>query len=408
MYTRWRSSYFAMSELQNRTGGADAKALTVALCGSNDERRTSFAQVLSAHSGVRVREFVSFPANETIPDLVQHYSVVVVDIDSDSNRAFEFVERLVTDGSSYVMAYSARADMKVAVRFMRAGVREFFTLPLDSAEVAAALTRAAQHQGAPRTGEKSPGKLFIFLGSKGGCGVTTLASNFALALAQESEQSTLLVDLGLPLGDVAINLGMRTQYSVANALQDADRLDSSFLRSLVATHSSGLNVLAAPNDFREMESAPGAMDKLTLIARQSYEFVVVDAGSRVELISTAPFEQCSAIYLVTQVGISELRNANRMIAQFFSGRGESLQIVLNRYTPKTLLFDDSQITKSLSRPAQWKIPDDWAAARRTRNTATPMVMNESAISDAIRDMARGAAGVSGDKETKRGLFRLLR
>lgn len=397
-----------MSEVKRRAGGADGKTLTIALCGSNDERRAAIAATLADFETVAVREMVTLPPIEQVPDLVKQYGAILIDVDSDSTRSFQLAERLVTDGTAYVMAYSAAADMKQAVRFMRAGVREFFTLPLDSAEVAAALIRAAQHQGAPRPGDRMPGKLFVFLGTKGGCGVTTLASNFALALAQESEQNTLLIDLGVPLGDVAINLGMHTQYSVVNALQDAERLDANFLRSLVANHSPSFDVLAAPSDFRETAPAPGAMDKLAAIVRQSYDFVVVDAGSRAELVSTALFEQCSAVYLITQVGISELRNANRMIAQFFAARKESLQIVLNRYTPRTLLFDDAQITKTLTRPPQWKIPDDWQAARRTRNTAQPMVLAESPISQAIREMARSAGGVTGDKETKRGLFRLLR
>ena len=88
--------------------------------------------------------------------------------------------------------------------------------------------------------------MFVFLGAKGGCGVTTIASNFALALAQESGQNTLLIDFGLPLGDAAINLGMAAEYSTANALQDSNRLDANFLSGLLAKHSSGLNVLAAP------------------------------------------------------------------------------------------------------------------------------------------------------------------
>lgn len=129
---------------------------------------------------------------------------------------------------------------------------------------------------------------------------------------------------------------------------------------------------------------------------------------RAELIHSPVVEQCSTIYLVTQVGISELRNANRMITQFFSARGDSLQIVLNRYTQRALLFDDDQIAKTLTRPAQWKIPDDYAAARRTRNTATPMVLVESPIAQSIRELARNAAGIVAEKDGKRGLFRLLR
>ena len=46
------------------------------------------------------------------------------------------------------------------------------------------------------------------MGAKGGAGATMLACNFAVALAQESGKKTLLIDLDLPLGDAALNLGI--------------------------------------------------------------------------------------------------------------------------------------------------------------------------------------------------------
>lgn len=397
-----------MSQVCDFAGGVERGPLNVALFGLDEERRRAMADALMARPGVRVRTYSELPAARDTPNLGQQYDAIVFDADFDSPQMLDLIAQVSSNARAYVMAYSARADMKIAVRFMRAGVREFFTLPLDTAEVAGALSRAAQHHSSASTPYKSPAKLFVFLGTKGGCGVTTLASNFALALAQESEQKTLLIDLGLPLGDVAINLGMKTQYSVINALQDADRLDSSFLSSLVTKHSTGLEVLPAPNEFPQVSLAPDALDKLIAVTRQSYDFVVVDAGARVDLIGTAVFQQAATIYLVTQVGITELRNAHRMITQFFATRGQILQIILNRYTQRALLFDDAQIAKTLTRPADLRIPDDYAAARRTRNSASPMVLVDSPIAEMIREMARAAAGISADKDGKRGLFRLLR
>jgi pilus assembly protein CpaE len=230
-----------------------------------------------------------------------------------------------------------------------------------------------------------------------------------VALAQESERNTLLIDLGLPLGDAAINLGMITEFSIANAFKDAARLDGSLLRGLLATHSSGLSVLAAPSDFRS-EQAPNeeTINKVISVARQNFEFIVVDVGSRLDLLNSALFDESSIVYLITQVGISELRNANRMISQFFGRRGENLQIVLNRYKPATLLFDDKHIEKALTRPAQWKIPDDYSSARRTQNTANAMAMADAPIAMAIRQMARAASGLPADKEEKKKLFSFFR
>jgi pilus assembly protein CpaE len=398
-----------MPDVHQNPDASDKSALSVALIGPDEQRRKAVATALSGHHGMMLREFSSFPTGlEELPQtLEQHYDVVIVDVDSDPDYAFDLVETVCASGRAYVMAYSAQADMKLAIRFMRAGVREFFTLPLDPAEIAGALTRASIHNLEPRQTAKIVSKLFVFLGAKGGCGVTTLAANFALALAQESDRNTLLIDLGLPLGDVAINLGMVAGYSVATALQDPSRLDAKFLSSLVAKHSSGLSVLAAPGEFPEQQPTPDAIEKLLAVTRQSYDYVVVDAGSRVDLIGSALFEESSTVYLITQVGISELRNANRMVSQFFATRGRSLQIVLNRYKTSDLLFDDKQISKALTRPAQWKIPDDYAAARRTRDTATPLALMDSSLSQAIRQMARAACGLPADKNGKKGFLQSL-
>ena len=386
----------------------DETTLTVALLGPDEERRKEVAKALSEQQGLRLKEFSSFPAKlEDLPKtLTQFYHVVILDVDYDPDYAFDLVESICASGRTYVMAYSAQADMKAAVHFMRAGIREFFTLPLDTAEITAALERAAAHHAAPQQEAKDTGKLFVFLGTKGGCGVTTLAANFALALAQESDRETLLIDLGLPLGDVAINLGMTTEYSIAAALQHPGRLDANFLSTLVVKHSSGLSVLAAAGEFPDRPPSEGAIDKLLKVARETFDYVVVDVGSRVDLMSSTLFAESATVYLITQVGISELLTANRMIAKFFTTRDENLQIVLNRYKSSDLLFDDTQISKALTRPAQWRIPDDYAAARRKRETATPMVLVDSAISQAIRQMAKTAAGVVPEK--KKGFFSFLR
>jgi pilus assembly protein CpaE len=385
--------------------------LTVAILGPDEQRRKVVASAISKRPGLKVHEFSSFPPRlEDLPQmLAQAYEVVIIDVDSDPDYAFALVESLCGSGRTYVMAYSASADMKRAVQFMRAGVREFFTLPLDPAEVSAALMRASTRrvEPPPQDGRKI-GKLFVFLGSKGGCGVTTLASNFALALAQETDSTALLIDLGLPLGDVAINLGIKTEYSIATALEKPNRLDANLLSTLVSKHSSGLSVLPAPTDLTDVQATTEAVDKLLKVTRDIYDYVVVDAGSRIDLMDSSLFEESGIIYLVTQVGISEMRTANRMIVKYFAQRDENLQIVINRYKTSDAVFDEAQIAKALTRHAQWKIPDDYAAARRTRETASPMVMTDSEISQAIRLMAKTAAGMLPERNEKKGFFSFLR
>lgn len=378
-------------------------SLSITLIGPDDARRKAVLEALAACDAGSVREFTSYPAGvEDLPQmLAKNYDVIFVDLDSDAEYALDLVESIFACGGTTIMVYSAQTDRELVVSSMRAGAREFLTLPITPADLTEALSRVTVRQPAAQRGKWSPRKLFTFLGTKGGCGTTTLSSNFAVSVAQESGQKTLFIDLGLPLGDAAINLGMVPSYSTANAFQDIGRLDSNFLASLLTTHSSGLYVLAAPNEFGKQEVTPDALDKLLTVARNSFRYVVVDAGARTDLRESALFEEAATLYLVTQVGVSELRNANRLITRFYGNRGPNLQIVLNRYVAHALVFDDEHITKALTRPAQWKVPDDFPTARRTQNTATALALEDSPISRVIKQMARAACGLPAVQEKKK-------
>jgi len=424
-----------MRPVQKIPGAKGAGDLSIALIGPEERRRKAVADALAEYQtsqkrdpkglgrevrpsgtslpagdgrqaltvGIQIWEFPAYPDGiDDLPRMLQQqFDVVIVDLDSNPEYALEIVESICSSSNAAVMVYSEQADLHLAVRFMRAGAREFLTLPLAHDDIAGALARVSIRQPASRLDQKATGSLFVFLGAKGGCGVTTIASNFALALAQESGQNTLLIDFGLPLGDAAINLGMATEYSTANALQDFSRLDANFLSGLLAKHSSGLNVLAAPSEFNQIQTSKEAVDKLLGVARANFDYVVVDFGSRLDLKDSDLFADSAMLYLITQVGVSELRNANRLISHFFVNRGRDLQIVLNRYIPHSLGIDDKHISKALTRPAQWTIPDDYATARRTRNTANPIVLEDSPISRAITKMARTACGLPAEAPGKK-------
>jgi pilus assembly protein CpaE len=385
-----------------------SEALSIALIGPDERRRKEAATALLLCDGVEVREYSAYPATlDEVPRLVeQRNDVIIIDLDSNPEFALELVEAICATGQSTVMVYSSKSDPDMLVRCMRAGAREFLTTPFAHSTVAESLVRAQSRRTVIRVPRKTGGRLLVFLGAKGGAGVTTLACNFAVALATESGQSTLLIDLDLPLGDAALNLGIVSEYSTVNALQDAGRLDASFLHKLLVKHSSGVSVLAAPGKFPQFHASNEAIDKLMTVARQEFDNVVVDVGSRLDLTDTALFRDAFAIYLVTQAGIPELRNSNRLISQFFTVGSPKLEIVLNRYEQRALGVSDETITKALTRPATWKVPNDYASVRQMQNTATPLALGDTPIARLVKQMATAICGSRATQPKKKG-FRLF-
>jgi pilus assembly protein CpaE len=332
----------------------------------------------------------------------QNFDVYIIDLDGDQRYALELVEEISANPSVTVMVFSMNNDPNLLMSCMRAGAREFLAQPVALGPLNEALARASTRRPAARISNKPGGKVLVFLGGKGGSGVTTVACNFAVSLVQDCAQSTVLIDLDLPLGDAALNLGITPQFSTVDALQNYTRLDQNFLSKLLTKHSSGLFVLAAPGKFPQVEVSNEAMERLVAVARMAFDYVVVDAGSRFDLSGTTLVDQADTVYLVMQAGIPELRNSHRVISEYFKNGGSNLEIVLNRFMPRSGGVDEEHISKALTRPVQWKIPSDYVTVRRMQNEATPLAMEDSMIARAIQDMARTACGMPAKPEKKKG------
>ena len=400
-----KSGESVMSTFTQNPDTLGTNVLSVALIGPNEVGRKMMARALSGPQASVTREFASYPDLDDIPRLLEaDHDVIVVELDSNPEHALDLVETFCGNGTATVMVYSVRSDSEMLMRCMRAGAREYLTQPVSPSAMAEALVRASVRRPAVRPPRKVGGKVLLFAGSKGGAGTTTIAANFAAALAGESDRNIALLDLGLPLGNAALELGIHAQHSTANALQNINRLDPTFLSRLLTKHGSGLSVLAAPDKFVPTFASDESIGKLITVARQDFDYVVIDAGSGSGLNYKSLFEGASTVYLVTQISISELRNANRMVAEFFSHDRGRLEIVLNRYAPRTTGIDEETITKALTLPAKWKIPSDYLAVTRAQNTATALAQTDSPISRVIRQMARAAVGLAPAPKRKGFLF----
>lgn len=391
-------------------GASGAESLSVALIGPDKTRRSAVASALGEDRRASVREFETYP---TQPEefrwlMEQAFDVIVLDLDSGPDVVLDLLERIRGNSSATSMVYSERAETKLAVRYMRAGAREYLLLPLEKGVVSEAFDRVASRLSErSHPARRAAGNLLVFVCAKGGCGVTTMACNLAIALAGNPEQRTLLIDLALPIGDAALALGVAARYSTEDAIRNAERLDPGLLNELLVRHRSGLFVLAAPSNIPGIEGCDGAIDKLIAVARREFDYVVVDVGSRVDLAGTALFKHASTVYLVTLTGVSDLRNSNRLISKFFPEGGPNLEVVINRFENRLLgAVNEDVVTKALGRPVRWKVPEDRETTREMQFGETGT--GDTRVSRLTLEMAGTLTGrpVPQEKQEKKKSFNL--
>jgi pilus assembly protein CpaE len=395
-----------MSTFMRDPEGLSMSALSLALIGPDVRRRREVARAFAGQQATIASEFSSYPTVDLLGEFVE-YDGVVIDLDSNPEQALEVIENLCSRNAPVtVMVYSASSDAQMLVRCMRAGAREFLNEPVLPGSAAEALVRASVRRDEVRRLKSETGKLLVFVGAKGGCGVTTVASNFAVALAKYAKVA--LIDLDLNLGDVALTLGVKSGFTTLDAFENLHRLDADFLSGLMVKHSSGVSVLGAPDSIPNTQLSTDGIERLLRVTRQDFPYVIVDAGSRCMRMHQDLFEMATTVYLVSQVSVADLRNANRFVTRYFTGAdGQKLEIVLNRCNPQNHLeIDDEAINKALTRPPKWRIQNDFTAARRAQNTGIPLASETNHIARVIDNMASTASGQTPapEKKKKFGLF----
>lgn len=380
------------------------KSLRVILVGPDEERRKAVLAELSQQPATIVGELGDYSAIRQLKPGVDEWDVALLDLDSDPDRCLAVAQSISGKSpGSTVMVYSSSNDSELLMRCMWAGARELLKLPLTSRVITEALLRAAA-RSAESNGVTRAGKLLVFVGAKGGTGVTTIATNFALALRKESAAETALLDLDLELGETSVLLGIKPRFTLLDVVKNSKRLDRELLSGMLAKHDSGLAVMAGPDEFDGPASFEnGDLTKLLRLLREQFAYVVVDVGPNLGKSAGLLLELAESIYVVSQADVPGLRNAQRYVnhaGRFGAGK---VRLVLNRYDPRKHEIDEEHVVKAVGVPVDWKVPNDYNGVRRSHNTATPLAAGDSQISRVLHQMARDACGKPIDGASKRGL-----
>ena len=372
----------------------ESAALAVALVMPNATRRRSLVAALAGSQFVPlVHEFGSYPSRDDLPGIARlGCQVLIVDLDDDVEQAIHVIENIGRHNAAMtVMAASSRNDSALMRRSMQAGARDFLVEPFLPETVGEAFARTYS-RGTDQ--KKALGRALVFVPSKGGVGVTTIALNFALALMKECGAKVVVVDMDFQLGEIAPGLGMTTTFSVVDALASAARLDREFLATLLMQHGSGLAVLGSPESYDFIHLADDkSVKKLFRILREEFDYVVVDSGSCRGDTQETLFGIADTLYLVTEMTFASLRNAHRLIS-FLSARDgcRHMKVVANRFNARYGNIDGDSATKALTRPVDWKIPNAYAAVRTAQDSGVPIAMNDSPYTRAVAQMAKAACG----------------
>lgn len=385
--------------------------LSVVIVAANNEQRT-LLQVTVEGTGVAraVHSGAGFPLAASDPTIRRiqsaHPQVVVVDVPgNDASPALHAIELLQQElPGTAVFAVGSLSQPQVIVQAMRSGAREFLERPATTTALLDAFVRLSAQRKVQQE-ETTRGKVFTVVNAKGGSGATTVAVNLALAL-QSSHGYTALVDIA-PLGHAALHMNLKPTFTVADAIRNLHRLDSSLLESFMTRHDSGLKVLAGPATPVLVEPSTAEFARLFDMLVGQYRYVVVDASTRLDATTRLIGNMSEAILLVAHADVASLWSSAR-IQQYLaeSGNRERVGLVLNRFR-KIPGFSESDAESAAGVKLLWKIPNQYFAVSTAIDRGIPL-MNQS-HSEVARSFSGLAAQLTAnDVNTKRATWSLFK
>lgn len=320
--------------------------------------------------------------------------ICLVDFDKDRHSAAMVAERIHSGlPETAVFAVSSQTHPEAILEAMRSGCGEYLVKPLDREQLVKAIARIGSRRRDKQ--EQGRAQVLAFMGSKGGCGTTTLATQLGALLSSSFSRNSLLLDLHPDFGDAALYLKLtKGRFHFFELLENADRLDADFLQSFLMRHSSGLELIPAPEGSvasREVLPA-GALTHTLSFLRARYEFILVDLPPALNDENLAVIRDCDQLYLVTVAEVSAIRNVVRQL-EYFASKDiprDKIRVVLNRHHKRNVV-SDAQIEKVLDHKIFWRVPNQYPQVVKTIHEGDPVAQLSS--SEVTRNLEEWAESI---------------
>lgn len=385
--------------------------LSVVIIAADSEQRAVLQVLVDGTSVARTsHSAVTYPATAADPVIPRIHGlnpdVTLVDIPSENAaaalRAIELLHQEIPDAA--IFAIGSMSQPQLIVSAMRAGAREFIERPTTTTDLLEAFIRLSTSQRkVKRDGPR--GKVFTVVNAKGGSGATTVAVNLALAL-QSAHGNVALIDLA-PLGHAALHLNLKAPFTIADAIRNLHRMDSSLLESFMTRHSGGLQLLAGTNAPALTEPATAEYARLFELTASHFRYVVVDNSSRLDSATRLVGNLSETVLLVAHADVASLWSAARVVQFLGENAGrERVKLVLNRFR-KIPGFHESDAETASGASLLWRIPNQYFAVSGAIDRGVPLMQqNHTEIARAFTGLA--STLTRDDDDVKRSAWSLFK
>ncbi|HEY9077845.1 MAG TPA: response regulator [Anaerolineaceae bacterium] len=337
-------------------------------------------------------------ASRVIPD------IVICDVNMPKMNGYEFTRQLRRDprfAHTPVIILTAQADLEEKLEAFKAGADDHMTKPFAPAELLARmeiLLRKSQIliTSAPPV-HQTISHMIGVQSLRGGVGCSSLAVNLAVAFAGIWKTPTMLLDLVMNAGQVALMLNASLRRTWTDICQvKPEELELEILHSIIGHHESGVDFIAAPTYPADAELLTLAHFEATLPLLQSeYRYIVADLPHDFGEIPLSFLDKAEYILLLLAPEMGAVRAAVAALDTYekLGYPKDRIRLILN-WTFERRGLARKNIESALHRSIEAELPFASELLVESINYGRPLVYYkpEETISELIENLAYRLSG----------------
>jgi pilus assembly protein CpaE len=306
-------------------------------------------------------------------------TVVIIDLDAGRAEEMAALERMMLRVGAMppVIVVTQRFDAEVARSLLQMRVADFLVKPVQPVELVRTCARVARSSDSAETIEA---QIYTFIPAVGGAGVTTLAIQTALLLLNSGQRvrpTVCLVDLDFQHGACADYLDIEPRLDLKEIEPRPERLDRQLLEIMLSHHTSGLELIAAPNRPAEMRTFdPDMVTRLLDLVSSHFDYVVIDMPRTWFSWTDSVLLGTNSLFIVSEMTVPSVRQAKGLVAAIRErlGDGPKPQVIVNRFEQR--MFDSglkkSDIEQALGIDFVGAIPNNYRLVREAIDRGVPL------------------------------------
>jgi DNA-binding response OmpR family regulator len=325
------------------------------------------------------------------------FQAILLDLNLPDSTGFDTFARVrQRAGGRAVVVLTGQEDEGLALRALRAGADDyliksevrvrFLAQRVRYAVERNRLKRQAAHSAAPQ------GKVYSFVGVKGGAGTTTLVLNVAAELAKTGN-AVVAVELTPGYGSFAALLDRPPASDLATLWRlSADGISPDVLASCLEPVHGGFRALCGPQRAEESGALTREQTAALLVSAGSLaDYTVVDVSATVGSAIEDVVRHSAMTTLVLEPNRLGLRGALQRMAdlQTAAAQPASLAAVLINRAPFVEFLSAAEISRQLHCPVLATVPPAADLLDMGEHSALPVLDHpDTDFSSAIGELAR--------------------